>query len=43
MRASTDDEAQGWRAYLASGEEDETDVEVAVFCPVCAEREFGRA
>jgi hypothetical protein len=31
---TADDEAQGWRAYLAS---DEDDVEVVIFCPLCAE------
>jgi hypothetical protein len=30
---------KGWRAVLAGGVEDE--LEVAVYCPSCAEREFG--
>jgi hypothetical protein len=30
---------KGWRAVLAGDVEDE--LEVAVYCPVCAEREFG--
>jgi hypothetical protein len=30
---------KGWRAVLASGVEDE--LEVGVYCPACAEREFG--
>jgi hypothetical protein len=34
-----DDHALGWRAYLAS--DDDEGVEVVVFCPTCAEREFG--
>jgi hypothetical protein len=39
---SNDDEARGWRAFLASGEdENEAEVEVVIFCPACAEREFG--
>jgi hypothetical protein len=33
------DKAVGWRALL-NGEPDE-DEYVAIFCPVCAEREFG--
>jgi len=35
-------DATGWRAVLTVGDEDEEEVEeVAVFCPECAEREFG--
>ena len=30
---------KGWRAVLAGGVEDE--LEVGVYCPACAEREFG--
>jgi DNA-directed RNA polymerase subunit RPC12/RpoP len=30
---------KGWQAVLAGGVEDE--LEVAVYCPDCAEREFG--
>lgn len=36
----SDDSARGWRAYL--GRFDEEPVEVCVYCPDCAEREFGR-
>lgn len=31
---------RGWRAYLEADERDDVQ-EVAVFCPVCATREFG--
>jgi hypothetical protein len=34
-----DDKARGWRAML--GEEDDGELMVGVFCPACAEREFG--
>ncbi len=30
-----------WRAYLADDPRDDDPPEVAVFCPSCAEREFG--
>jgi hypothetical protein len=30
-----------WRAYLADDPRDDDSPEVAVFCPSCAEREFG--
>ena len=30
-----------WRAYLADDPDDHDPPEVAVFCPSCAEREFG--
>jgi hypothetical protein len=30
-----------WRAYLADDSRDHEPPEVAVFCPSCAEREFG--
>jgi hypothetical protein len=33
--------ATGWRAYLARDEDDEAEGEVRMFCPACAEREFG--
>ena len=32
--------ATGWRAYLVTGVEGESDTEVLMFCPQCAEREF---
>jgi hypothetical protein len=31
--------ASGWRAYLGAEDDDSTCVEI--FCPACAEREFG--
>ena len=31
--------ARGWKAYLGGGYEGEP-IEVGVFCPECAEREF---
>ena len=34
--------APGWRAYLVDEpDEDEQEQEVLMFCPECAEREFG--
>jgi hypothetical protein len=33
------DTAAGWKAYLSGGFEGEP-VQVVVFCPACAEREF---
>jgi hypothetical protein len=30
-----------WRAYLADDPRDDDPSQVAVFCPSCAEREFG--
>jgi hypothetical protein len=41
---ATVEEALRWRAYLVSVMEDEGDeevAEVAVYCPECADREFG--
>jgi hypothetical protein len=35
-----DETADGWRAYLAVIDESDEDLEVEVFCPECAEREF---
>ena len=32
--------ATGWQAYLLQGVEGESDTEVLMFCPECAEREF---
>jgi hypothetical protein len=34
--------AEGWHAYLVDLDEDGHD-EVALYCPICAAREFGRA
>jgi hypothetical protein len=31
----------GWRAYIAPDPEDEPEGEIFLFCPECAEREFG--
>ena len=38
---ATVEEALRWRAYLTAVVEDEGDEEVAVYCPECADREFG--
>ena len=41
---ATVEEALRWRAYLVAVVEDESDeevAEVAVYCPECADREFG--
>jgi hypothetical protein len=43
-RAKTPEEARRWRAYLSAHEEGggESDTkDVAVYCPGCANREFG--
>jgi hypothetical protein len=37
--AAADEKARGWRALI--GEEDDSSLMVAIFCPACAEREFG--
>ena len=39
-REPTDAKARGWRAVLTGGYEDEPEA-TAVYCPVCARREFG--
>jgi hypothetical protein len=39
--AESDALASGWRAYLAPDAEDEAEGERLMFCPECAEREFG--
>jgi hypothetical protein len=31
----------GWRAYIAPDPEEEREGEIFMFCPVCAQREFG--
>jgi hypothetical protein len=43
--AETEVEAQGWLPDLTTHEEgaDEATAAVAVYCPECAEREFGEA
>jgi hypothetical protein len=38
---ATAEEALRWRAYLTAVVEDEGGEEVAVYCPECADREFG--
>ena len=38
---ATVEEALRWRAYLTSVVEDNGGEEVAVYCPECADREFG--
>ena len=39
-QVSTGVEAHGWRAYLTHAEADEIR-EVVIYCPHCAQREFG--
>lgn len=39
--AESDELAQGWRAYLAPEEDDESEADVLMFFSGCAEREFG--
>jgi hypothetical protein len=39
--AEADEIANGWRAYRAGDLEEDDVVEVLMFCPACAEREFG--
>jgi len=39
-QALTDVEAHGWRAYLTHAEGDESR-KVVIYCPDCAQREFG--
>jgi hypothetical protein len=38
---ATVEEALRWRSYLTAVVEDEGDEESAVYCPECADREFG--
>jgi hypothetical protein len=44
-RAETNVEAHGWRVYLTANYDDEeaesAPDDFAVYCPECAEREFG--
>jgi hypothetical protein len=40
-RTVSDDSARGWRAYVG-GDVDGEPIQVGVYCPACAEREFGR-
>ena len=39
--AECDQLAKGWRAYLAPEPNEEPESELLMFCPECAEREFG--
>jgi hypothetical protein len=39
--AESDKLATGWRAYRMPDEASEFEGEILVFCPHCAEREFG--
>jgi len=39
--AESDELAAGWRAYLAARLDEDDDEEVLVYCPGCAQREFG--
>ena len=39
--AESDQLATGWRAYLAPEPDEEPEGEIFMFCPGCAEREFG--
>jgi hypothetical protein len=32
---------EGWLAFLAEDPDHQEETEVAVYCPACAEREFG--
>jgi hypothetical protein len=36
-----DEKAAGWRAYRADFLDEDSEPTVLVYCPVCAEREFG--
>ena len=33
--------AKGWRAYIVDDPDEPEEMEVAVYCPECGEREFG--
>ena len=39
--AIADVEARGWRAFIAHNPDEDELPEIAVYCPDCAEREFG--
>jgi hypothetical protein len=39
--ALSDSDAVGWRAYIAFIAEDGEPPETAIYCPTCAELEFG--
>jgi Zn finger protein HypA/HybF involved in hydrogenase expression len=38
--STSEQQARGWKLYLGSGAEFD-ELELAVYCPDCAEREFG--
>ena len=35
------DDGKGWRAYLVDDPNDDEEPYVVVYCPACAQREFG--
>lgn len=39
-QAESSGKAEGWKAYVGGGYEGDP-IEVLVYCPVCAAREFG--
>jgi hypothetical protein len=39
--ARADERARGWRALIPYFEEEEEAPDLSIYCPVCAEREFG--
>jgi hypothetical protein len=39
--AAAEGRASGWRALIADDPRDDESAEVAVYCPACAEGEFG--
>jgi hypothetical protein len=39
--ASTASPARGWKAYFARDPTEDDELELTVYCPACAEREFG--
>jgi hypothetical protein len=41
--AASDDDAEGWRAYVVYVEDDGEPPEIAIYCPACARLEFGEA
>jgi hypothetical protein len=41
--AEADEKAAGWRGYLGQDPNEDPEPIAFVFCPECAEREFGEA
>jgi hypothetical protein len=39
--ARADERARGWRALIPYFEEEEEAPDLSIYCPACAEREFG--